>query len=89
MGYSLQDDFDYVQGQLAIIISSIGIDINNIGTMTLDSLLEACSLVYGPAAHANDSPNDSERYAELRRIQQSLKRFWYLFHVLKWRINNE
>ena len=89
MGYNLQNDFDYVQEQLAIVIYSIGLNIDNIDDLTLNDLMEACSSVHGPALHAPDSPIAAEQYAELRRTQQSLRRFWYLFHVLKWRIDNE
>lgn len=89
MGYDLNEDFNYVQEQLAIIISTIGLDISGVDALTLEELMEACSSVYGPAPHSPDSPIAVEQHAELRRNQQSIRRFWYLYHVLKWRVDNE
>lgn len=89
MGYNLQNDFDYVQEQLAIIFLTIGVDIENIENFTLEDLQESCSNVFGTASHDQDSPIAAQRHAELRRYQMSLRRFWYLFHVLKWRLDNE
>jgi len=89
MGYNLQDDFNYAQEQLAIVFATLGFDLEDIADVTLNDLQEACSNVYGAAGHDQNSPIAIERHAELRRNQMSLRRFWYLFHVLKWRIENE
>jgi hypothetical protein len=89
MGYNLQNDFDYIQEQLATIAVTIGIDLADIQNLTLDNLMESCSNVFGAASHDPNSPIAIERHAELRRHQMSLRRFWYLFHVLKWRLDNE
>jgi hypothetical protein len=89
VGYNLQNDFDYVQEQLATIVVTIGVELEDIPNLTLDDLMESCSNVFGIASHDPDSPIAVEQHAELRRYQMSLRRFWYLFHVLKWRLDNE
>lgn len=89
MAYSLHDDFNYVQEQLASIAIMVGVELETFDSMTLNDLLESCSSVFSTASHDINSPAAAEQYAELRRCQQSIKRFWYMFHVLKWRIENE
>jgi hypothetical protein len=88
MGYNLQNDFDYVSNTLLTMASVVGVDINNLSDVTLNDLMEACANTFGSAEHNQDSPIASAQYAELRRYQASFKRFWYMYSVLNWRINN-
>jgi len=89
MGYNLQNDFNYVQEQLVAIAVTIGVDLADIQSLTLDDLMESCSNVFGAANYDPNSTTAAEKHAELRRYQMSLRRFWYLFYVLKWRLDNE
>lgn len=88
MGYRITDDFAYVQETLAVMALEVGIDMGNIETLSLNDLMEACSNTYGRAESNPDSPSTAEQYAELRRHQLSFRRFWYMYHLLKARIDN-
>jgi|688.fasta_scaffold334067_3 hypothetical protein len=88
MGYRIEEDFSYVQETLATMALAVGMDIENIDSVTLNELMEACSNTYGNVENISDSPSMAEQYAELRRHQLSFRRFWYMYHLLKERINN-
>lgn len=88
MGYNLQKDFEYVQNTLLTLATVVGIDISDLSSITLNDLMEACSNTFGQAEHNQDSPIAASQYAELRRYQSSFRRFWYMYTVLNWRINN-
>jgi hypothetical protein len=88
MGYRIEEDFSYVQETLATMAIAVGVDINNTDSLTLNDLMEACSNTYGNAENVPDSMSIAEQYAELRRQQLSFRRFWYMYHLLKARIDN-
>jgi hypothetical protein len=88
MSYRIDEDFSYVQETLATMCIAVGVDMENIGSLGLNDLMEACSRTYGSAENNPDSPSTAEQYAELRRHQLSFRRFWYMYHLLKARIEN-
>lgn len=88
MAYDLQKDFEYVQSTLLTLASVVGFDIDDLSTVTLNDLMEACSKTFGEAEHNQDSPIAASQYAQLRRYQSSFRRFWYMHTILNWRINN-
>ena len=63
-------------------------DCDNIDSYTLVQLLEQCAVVYGSSSYDEESPAECERYASLRRSQMNIRRFWYYYTLLKWRIEN-
>lgn len=79
MGYNLQKDFEYTYSKLCEIIVFIGGDIDEISTYNIDTLLQMCVDVYSQSNY-----ND----ADLLNLQQSLRRLWYIYTVLKWRLEN-
>lgn len=79
MGYNLQKDFEYVSSKLCELIILLGGQIDDISTYDVNQLLEMCSGVYAQTFY-----ND----AELTNIQQTIRRFWYMYTVLKWRLEN-
>jgi hypothetical protein len=79
MGYNLQKDFEYVQSKLCEIIIFIGGETDVISSYNINTLLQMCVDVYG-----QNNYND----AELLSLQQSLRRLWYMYTVLKWRLEN-
>lgn len=89
MAYSLQEDFNYVQNTLVSMTLAIGLDVDNFINYTLNDLMEACSNIFGNAESDGSSPIAMNQYAKLRLNQLSIRRFWYMYHVLNWRINNE
>ena len=88
MTYNLEKDFLYIQNNLFATIESIGLDCNNIDSYTLVQLLEQCATIYGSSPYDDESPAECERYASLRRAQMNIRRFWYYYTLLKWRIQN-
>jgi len=79
MGYSLQKDFEYVNNKLCELIILIGGQVDDLSAYNVNQLVSMCSEVY-----AQNFYND----AELINLQQTIRRFWYMYTVLKWRLEN-
>jgi len=79
MGYNLQKDFEYIYTKLCESIILIGGQTENLNEYTITDLLSMSVNVYG-----QNNYND----AELLNLQQSLRRLWYIYTVLKWRLEN-
>ena len=88
MTYHLEKDFLYIQNTLFATIESSGLDCNNIDSYTLVQLLEQCATIYGSSPYDDESPAECERYASLRRAQMNIRRFWYYYTLLKWRMQS-
>lgn len=88
MTYNIEKDFLYIQNNLLATIELIGLDCNNIDSYTLGEVLEQCAVIYGSSSYDNESPAECERYASLRRAQMNVRRFWYHYTLLKWRMQN-
>lgn len=89
MGYRLAEDYEYVVQQLASLCQTIGVSIEDVDNLTLNDLMNSCSTTFGSSECDQSSPIDRNRYAKLRLNQLSIRRFWYMYHILNWRINNE
>lgn len=88
MGYRLTEDYEYVVQQLGTLCETIGISIEDIDNLTLNDLMNSCSNTFGSSECDESSPIDRSRYAKLRLNQLSIRRFWYMYKSLKWRIEN-
>jgi hypothetical protein len=88
MTYSVEKDFLYTQNNLFAILETIGLDLELIDSYTLKQVLEQCTEVYGSSQYDKSSASECERHASLRRAQMNVRRFWYYYQFLKWRIEN-
>jgi hypothetical protein len=88
MTYNLEQDFLYNQYNLFATLETIGLDCELIDTYTLSQVLEQCTAVYGSSEYDKNSASESERHASLRRAQINVRRFWYYYTLLKWRMQN-
>ena len=89
MTYNLQKDFEYHRDNLFAQLLVVGLNPDNIEELTISDVLAACKTLYGSATYDESSPTDMARHASLRRAQMNFRRFWYFYHLLKWRINND
>jgi hypothetical protein len=88
MTYNLQKDFEYYRDNLFATLATLNLDHANIDQMTITDVLQACRALYGQASYDSSSPTDMARHASLRREQMNIRRFWYFYHLLKWRLEN-
>jgi hypothetical protein len=88
MTYNLEQDFLYNQNNLFATLETIGLDCELVDTYTLGQVLEQCTAVYGSSEYEKNSTLECERYASLRRAQMNVRRFWYHYTLLKWRMQN-
>lgn len=79
MGYNLQKDFEYIYNKLCELVTIIGGQIDDLSTYTINQLLQMCVDTYGQNGY-----ND----AELLNVQQSVRRLWYMYTLLKWRVQH-
>jgi hypothetical protein len=88
MTYNLEQDFLYNQNNLFATLETIGLDCELVDTYTLGQVLEQCTVVHCSSEYYKSSPSEGERYASLRRAQMNVRRFWYHYTLLKWRMQN-
>lgn len=88
MTYNLQKNFEYNRDNLHAIMLSLDLDPALVDEISLTDILAACKSVYGSASYDESSTVDMSRYSALRRAQMNIRRFWYFYHLLKWRVDN-
>jgi hypothetical protein len=88
MTYNLQKDFLYIQNNLFATLELIGLDSSMVDSYTLEEIIQQCSVIYGEPHHDIDSPADCDRQASLRRAHMNVRRFWYYYTLLKWKMQN-